>query len=144
MLHFNVMRLFNLLKKSVERPETPKATQAVVPQAVKKLAAHKGEISPALAAEGTRGGAAVLLRPRVTEKATALSERGVYAFEVTNEATKRSAADAVRALYKKEPVKVAFVPLPRKTIIVKGKKGRTKGGKKAYVYLKPGEKIDNI
>jgi len=34
------------------------------------------------------------------------------------------------------------VPIRSKEIIVKGKKGRTKGGKKAYVYLKKGEKIE--
>ena len=78
----------------------------------------------------------------VTEKATALSERGVYAFEVARNATERAIEIAIRSLYKVSPVKVAFVPIRSKEIIVKGKKGRTKGGKKAYVYLKKGEKIE--
>ena len=86
--------------------------------------------------------AAVILRPRVTEKASALTERGVYSFEVVKGATERTVKAAIRSLYKVSPIKVAFVPLRSKEIIVKGKKGRTKGGKKAYVFLKSGEKIE--
>lgn len=129
------MSWLNLRKKK----EEPKG--AAAPSA-KKIAVHEARavVTPTKAAVGTD----VLLRPRVTEKATALSERGVYAFEVTNRATAGAVKAAVRALYSVSPVKVAFVPMRRKTIVVKGKPGRTKGGRKAYVYLKEGNKIEIV
>ena len=132
------MSFLNLRKTKKEEPK--KEVPAVVPSA-KKLAVREDAPSALPVAAGT-GEAFVLLRPRVTEKATALSERGVYAFEVVKDATEGTVKRAIRSLYKVSPVKVAFVPIRSKEIIVKGKKGRTKGGKKAYVYLKKGEKIE--
>ncbi len=131
------MSFLNLRKKKTEEP-----TVAVAAVPAKKIAVHE-ETDPSVfpVAAGTEE-TAVLLRPRVTEKATALASRGVYAFEVTKRATEREVTAAIRALYKVSAVKVAFVPIRRKFIIVKGKKGRTKGGKKAYVYLKKGDKIE--
>ena len=91
--------------------------------------------------------ATVILRPRITEKATVASERGVYVFEVTKSATKERVSDAIRAIYKITPRKVRIVPIARKRVSSKkhrGVFGETKGGKKAYVYLKEGDKIDIV
>lgn len=136
----DTMSWFNLLKKKKEQETTH--TDAPLP--VKKLAVHEEKTPAAISAAAGTSEATVLLRPRVTEKATALALRGVYAFEVTKGATERMVKSAIRALYSVSPVKVAFVPLRSKEIIVKGRKGRTKGGKKAYVYLKKGEKIEIV
>lgn len=85
----------------------------------------------------------IIVRPRITEKASLVSEtQGSYVFEVSKEATKKSIHDAVKHLYKVTPVKVNIVKLPSKKITMKGKSGRTGGVKKAYVYLKKGEKIE--
>lgn len=135
------MSWLNLRK---QKKEEPKTAPAVAPVPVKRLAVREERTPAALSATVGTSGARVLLRPRVTEKATTLAERGVYAFEVVKDATEREVKTAIRALYKVSPVKVAFLPLRSKEIIVKGKKGRTKGGKKAYVYLKPGQKIEVI
>ena len=86
----------------------------------------------------------VLLRPRVTEKASSVGGGNVFAFEIAQSATKRDVAMAVLSQYKVKPVKIAIVPIPRKRVIVRGKRGIKKGGKKAYVYLKKGEKIEVI
>jgi large subunit ribosomal protein L23 len=88
----------------------------------------------------------LLKRPIVTEKLTAMQEKGVYAFEVEKDANKISIA---RAVEKKFNVSVVGV----RTSIHKGKAksqmtkrgrfaGRTSASKKAYVRLKEGDKIE--
>jgi large subunit ribosomal protein L23 len=88
----------------------------------------------------------ILKRPLVTEKMSALQEKGQYAFEVDLSANKIAIAKAVQ---KKFNVTVVNV----RTINVKGKAktqmtrrgrfaGRTAAWKKAVVTLKTGEKIE--
>lgn len=88
----------------------------------------------------------VLERPIVTEKAAQLSERGVYAFFVHPSATKHSVCAAVEAVYNVSPVKVRIARYPsrRKRVRVSGREremGASRLRKRAYVYLKEGEKI---
>lgn len=85
----------------------------------------------------------ILIRPRITEKAALLSESvNVYSFEVASKSTKGSISNAIKEVYKVNPVKVNIVKLPSKKVLSKGKKGRTKSVTKAYVYLKKGDKIE--
>ena len=88
--------------------------------------------------------ASMILRPRVTEKATMSAENGVYVFEVSKDSTKTKIAKAVAAMYKVTPLKVRVVSLPAKCVFVRGKWGEKTGIKKAYVYLKKGDKIEII
>ena len=89
----------------------------------------------------------VLLRPHVTEKASDLSEKGVYAFEINKRANKMHVMMAVERLYKVRPIKVAVINEPTKyskspktnRVVV-----RKAGGKKAMVYLKKGDKIEFV
>lgn len=83
----------------------------------------------------------VLIKPRITEKATASSEGNVYVFDVAQNANKFQIKKAVNFLYKVEPAKVNITKVPSKRIIYRNKKGVKSGGKKAYVYLKKGDKI---
>lgn len=85
----------------------------------------------------------VLRNPRITEKASMHMSEGVYAFDVAEDATKRSVMQAVQAVYNVHPRKVAIVTIAKKTRrnARTGRYGRTTGGKKAYVYLKKGETI---
>lgn len=83
----------------------------------------------------------VLIRPRVTEKSTTSAENNVYVFEVAKDVNKFQIKEAVEFLYKVTPVKVRVVTIPSKRIIYRGKRGVKSGGKKAYVYLKEGDKI---
>lgn len=85
-----------------------------------------------------------IIRPRVTEKATTVAEGGIYVFEIEKGTTKREVAKAIEELYKVKPIKVGIVKIPRKQVFVRGKKGFKAGGKKAYVYLKKGDKIEII
>ena len=88
----------------------------------------------------------ILKRPIVTEKMTALQEKGQYAFEVSIDANKIMIA---RAVEKKFSVKVVSV----RTITMKGKAksqmtrrgrfaGSTAAWKKAIVTLKACDKIE--
>jgi large subunit ribosomal protein L23 len=121
------MALFSL-KKSVKK-ETDKKTVKVAPQIV-----------------ANRNLSAVIVKPRLTEKAVNQSEQNVYTFEVSRDATKFAVANAVKSLYNVTPVKVNIVnkkPAHRP----KGSTNRmvkVPGMKKAYVYLKKGDTINLV
>lgn len=86
----------------------------------------------------------ILVRPRITEKASFRTEGNVYTFEVATKATKKDVAKAVQAIYKVSPEKVNIAKIPSKRTFSRGKWGVKKGGKKAYVYLKKGDTIELI
>ena len=89
---------------------------------------------------------AVILNPRVTEKAIGQNDRSVYTFEVRRDATKFQVRDAIKSLYNVTPVKVNIVnKKPAKRFVgSRGKNKHVKGMKKAYVYLKKGETINLV
>lgn len=87
---------------------------------------------------------AVLVRPHITEKASLKAESSVYVFEIAPNATKAQVEKAFAEKYKIDPIKVATVTIPAKNVFVRGKKGKKSGYKKAYIYLKKGEKIEII
>jgi large subunit ribosomal protein L23 len=89
----------------------------------------------------------ILKRPLMTEKSTAMNERGVYVFEVDRRATKDQIKAAVKDLYPE--IDVVCV----RTSIIAGKpkyrhtksgifSGRTATTKKAYVQLAQDQLID--
>ncbi len=84
----------------------------------------------------------ILLRPRITEKANLMAGENVHAFEIAPKATKKEVVEAVKAFYKVVPVKIRMVKNPAKKVFIRGKKGTKPGVKKAYVYLKEGDKIE--
>ena len=87
----------------------------------------------------------VLLKPRITEKAALGADKSnVYVFNVAKMATKGSISASIKDAYKVTPTKVRVARIPSKNVFVRGKYGVKSGGKKAYVYLKRGEKIEII
>lgn len=85
----------------------------------------------------------VLVRPRVTEKAALQANKdNTYVFEVSRDATKKSVIASIRDLYKVTPIRVHLLAIPHKKVFRRGKSGVTGGGKKAYVHLKKGDKIE--
>ncbi len=89
----------------------------------------------------------VLVRPHVTEKASDLSEKNVYVFEIHKLANKAHVRQAVEKLFKVQPLKVAIIngatkysKNPRTNRIVMKKASV----KKAFVYLKSGDKIEFV
>ena len=84
-----------------------------------------------------------ILKPRITEKAGIMNEsNNVYTFEVAKNSTKHTIANEIKALYKVTPTKVSIVNLPARNVLVRGKKGTQSAVKKAFVYLKKGDKIN--
>ena len=85
----------------------------------------------------------VLVRPRVTEKAALQANKSnTYVFEVSKEATKKSVIASIKDLYKVTPIRVHLLSIPHKKVFRRGRVGTTGGGKKAYIYLKKGDKIE--
>ena len=73
----------------------------------------------------------IILGPRITEKAVIGADKGgVYTFNVTESANKHTIAAAIKSAYKVTPEKVRVI--------------NTDGDKKAYVYLKKGDRIDLV
>ncbi|HMO77821.1 MAG TPA: 50S ribosomal protein L23 [Candidatus Paceibacterota bacterium] len=90
--------------------------------------------------------AAVIIGPRITEKAVSLGEKNVYSFNVRRDATKFLVRDAIKALYGLTPVKVNIVN-KKPAVRVSGSRNRAvkvAGHKKAYVYLKKGDTINLV
>lgn len=85
----------------------------------------------------------ILMRPRITEKATFLTESNVHTFEIAKDATKKQVEEAIKVFYKISPVKVRIVKNPAKNVVIRGKKGVKAGVKKAYVYLKKDDKLES-
>ncbi len=84
-----------------------------------------------------------IIRPRITEKAGIMNEAlNVYTFEVALDSTKDTVSREIKNLYKVTPTKVRIVNLPARAVIVRGRKGRQSAVKKAFVYLKKGDKIN--
>ena len=85
----------------------------------------------------------VLLRPRVTEKAALKADSSnIYVFEVTKDATKKSIIASIKDAFNVTPTKVHLLAIPTKAVFRRGKAGSKGGGKKAYIHLKKGDKID--
>jgi large subunit ribosomal protein L23 len=125
------MALFSRTKKTTED------SVAVAPKVAKKVVASK-------ALPTDKNISAVIIKPRVTEKAVRQNDKNVYTFIVRRDATKFTVADAVKALFKVTPVKVNIVNKAPKQFMskAKGRKLNVEGMKKAYVYLKKGDRID--
>ncbi|MFA6339209.1 MAG: 50S ribosomal protein L23 [Candidatus Paceibacterota bacterium] len=87
----------------------------------------------------------IISKPRITEKSSLVIEKdNAYVFNVADDATKGTIARAIKEIYNVKPVKVNITRLPRKQVFVRGKKGYKNGVKKAYVYLKKGDKIEFV
>jgi large subunit ribosomal protein L23 len=87
----------------------------------------------------------ILIRPRVTEKASHVAGGSVYVFDVAPHANKKSIMAAVRDVYNVTPVSVRTVTIASK--VKTGRRGQVSligGGKKAYVQLKAGETIEIV
>jgi len=81
--------------------------------------------------------------PRITEKGTRLKEKNnVLTFEVKVDANKVQVKKAIESVFKVKVKHVTTVKNLGKTKRVGQRLGRRSDWKKAYVTLKPGEKID--
>jgi len=84
----------------------------------------------------------IVKRPLITEKATILKERSMYAFEVNKTANKQEIKKAVEVAFKVHVVKVTVMSVPGKMRRIGRRQVLTPKWKKAVVTLAPGEKIE--
>lgn len=111
----------------------------------RKTEETKGEKGAAPAVQ-SRDFSSVLVAPRITEKAALLSDQRVYTFVVRPDATKRDVRAAVEQVFKVTPAKVRIVNRPPRAFHsrMRGTRGTLPGLKKAYVYLKEGDRIELV
>lgn len=87
----------------------------------------------------------ILLKPRVSEKAYATAQNGVYVFVVPSDANKHEVAKAVASQYNVEVVSVNMVNQKGKAVRFyragKFENGTRSDMKKAYVRLSEGQNI---
>ena len=81
-------------------------------------------------------------QPIITEKATILSEQNKTVFKVHEGADKKSIKKNIEKLFKVNVIKVNTINQKGKIKIVRGKKAKKSGYKKAIVTLKKGQSID--
>jgi len=113
-------------------------------EVVKKVATVKTD---AAVKASTKDLSSILKKPRITEKGAVISGiSNVYPFDISAKATKTDIKEAIKMIYKVTPIKVAVLNIQTKTVVSRrsGKKGTKGGGRKAYVYLKKGDKIEFV
>ena len=143
------MALFGT-KKNKEVKDEKTSVEKVAKPTTKKAPAKKpaAKSSSIKATPANRNLANVLVRPRITEKAAILaSDNNCYVFDVSTDTTKSEVKAAVEQIYKVSPIKIAIVKVPNKKVRVRGqrrKAGIKTGGKKAYIFLKKGDRIEFV
>jgi large subunit ribosomal protein L23 len=132
------MAIFNKKEeKNISEKTSAKKTEVTK---AKKAAKAKDDAGSNL----TKTPGRIIQVPRITEKALQMTTNSTYVFEVAMDATKRDVVSAVKALYNITPKKVNMVRKGPSAYIARSRNRRgTKSGlKKAYVFLKKGDKID--
>ena len=84
----------------------------------------------------------VIRKPVITEKATMASENGAVVFEVSIDAAKPQIKEAIEGLFGVKVKAVNTSITKGKTKRFRGKPGKRKDVKKAYVTLEEGNTID--
>ena len=84
----------------------------------------------------------VIRKPVITEKATMASDSGAVVFEVAMEAAKPQIKEAVEALFGVKVKAVNTTITKGKAKRFRGRMGKRKDVKKAYVTLEEGNTID--
>lgn len=110
----------------------------------KKPAAPKAEAKATAPVAMTATLASAIRNPRITEKAAHISDQNVYTFDVAPGVSKQEIMKAIKAAYGFKPLKVNVSAIPTKRVFRRNSVGVKGGGRKAYVYLAKGDKIEFI
>ncbi|MFH0874251.1 MAG: 50S ribosomal protein L23 [Candidatus Komeilibacteria bacterium] len=129
------MSIFDKLKKKEPKSEVLAQSKAEIKaEAPKKAAVVTGR--------KLTGQTGILLSPVISEKAAHLASVHQYVFHVNLQANKIMVKQAVKAVYKVDPMSVNIVRVQGKHV----RRGKTIGQqsdyKKAIVTLKPGQTIE--
>jgi large subunit ribosomal protein L23 len=130
-----------LFSSDTDENETNADTQSEEQAAENNQGSYRNDGKPAQRIDNSRS--EVLVRPYITEKATYLTDDGVYTFVVKEDAHKPQIKQAVKDVYGVSVDKVRTAKLPKKQVESRaGQTGTKGGGKKAYVHLKEGDSIE--
>ena len=94
------------------------------------------------AVKALKANTAIILNPRITEKAAKYSEKNTYAFDVAFGATKSEIKKAFILKYNQTPIKVNVINAKPQYVFRRNILGKSARTKKAYVYLPKGVTID--
>ena len=83
----------------------------------------------------------LIIGSRITEKSSISADKGVYTFNVMDNANKNEIKKAIKFVYGVTPIRVNITQRTQKVVARRGILGIKQGGKKAVVYLKKGDKI---
>jgi large subunit ribosomal protein L23 len=83
----------------------------------------------------------ILIEPVLTEKSNTMREEGQYVFKVDPRADKSMVMEAVRRMFKVNPVSCRIMNVASKPKRLRGRPGRTAEWTKAIVSLPKGETI---
>tara|TARA_B100000579_G_scaffold176661_1_gene143925 strand:- start:100 stop:390 length:291 start_codon:yes stop_codon:yes gene_type:complete len=83
-----------------------------------------------------------IISPVVTEKSTNLSEQNKVIFKVPVTANKKNIKNSIEKIFKVNVTKVNVINKKNRIKLVRGKKVKVKGYKKALITLKKGQNID--
>ena len=83
-----------------------------------------------------------ILSPFVTEKSTSLSDQNKIVFKVSNKANKINLKKNIEKIFKVNVTKINIINKQPRKKIVRGKKVKVMGYKKAIITLKKGQNID--
>ena len=83
-----------------------------------------------------------IISPNITEKSTSLSEFNKVVFKVDKGANKKSIKKSIEKIFKVNVIKINTTNFKGKTKLVRGRKAKKTGYKKAIVTLKKGQTID--
>jgi large subunit ribosomal protein L23 len=83
-----------------------------------------------------------ILSPFVTEKSTNLSDQNKIIFKVPNKTNKINLKKNIEKIFKVNVTKINIINKQPRKKIVKGKKVKVMGYKKAIITLKKGQNID--
>lgn len=108
----------------------------------KKVEEKEQEQAAPAQAASVSGFSVILQKPRISEKASKLSESGKYVFEVLKKANKISVKRAIEKAYNVRVVRVNMLNTMGKTRTYGKASGKRSDFKKAIVTLKEGDKIE--
>ena len=83
-----------------------------------------------------------ILSPLVTEKTTNLSEQNKIVFKVPFNADKKNLKKNIEKIFKVNVIKVNIINKQNRSKLVRGRKVKISGFKKAIITLKKGQSID--
>ena len=83
-----------------------------------------------------------ILSPLVTEKSTILSDQNKIVFKIPTKANKINLKKNIEKIFKVNVTKINIINKQPRKKIVRGKKVKVMGSKKAIITLKKGQNID--